>query len=668
MVAKILRLLFLLCILNSFFSCKTEEKKSAIAFDLDSNFRPQDDFYHYVNMRYVKEYRLKEKRSFRNELSMIKMVYLDKVKQMYSDLLETPSEGLTAEALAAKLLYESALDSALIEQDGDAGIRFLIDSIPQSDNPTALASYYALCERYSCYTPFIIEAATTYGEKNKRNPVLQKKYTPLFYWDLYDSSSEEFGYYNEYVLQMHSAMGYTKKEAELKQKNITAIDLFLYNTLVKDLNSPAVTLRVDELQVKIPEFDWIKYFENVGIQKTDSVNVLHINNLKQFTKNRNQFTTEQWFDFYQFNVYDSYAFVLNKKFREPSYYYHQKFGKIKHAIDDSWGNFFDLILNFYITDATNKTYYEKYHSPDTRKEVVAMSDRILNVFKNKIKESKLLDSATAKMALDKIEKTNVQLFFAENKEKYKNLKLKKQSLVRNFLEVAKNHSDYVTHARFYGDADYNQFYYLLDHVFPFSFAEKNYVFIPLVSLEYPFYSSKEYQYINYAGLGLNIGHEISHMLDGILWDNPSYPNNVKATEVSKNTMNNMRNKVKKQHQYFSYTANARNLNESEINEIFCDIFGFYLSYYAYAEVVDMNAKPSGSDFTNQQLYFLHYALVNRFIVDTDKFNIALQKFYILANDIKVNSTLANFYEFHKAFNVKEGDGMFLPDSMHYEIW
>lgn len=40
----------------------------------------------------------------------------------------------------------------------------------------------------------------------------------------------------------------------------------------------------------------------------------------------------------------------------------------------------------------------------------------------------------------------------------------------------------------------------------------------------------------------------------------------------------------------------------------------------------------------------------------------------IANNVRVNRTLANFEEFYKTYNVQEGDKMYIPPTKRVSLW
>lgn len=657
------------------FSCNEVKKegKPSYVFELDSNYLPQDDFFHFVNMKFIKEHRLKNKRNYFNELLATKLAYYSRLEAMYNELLLMEDEKLSPLQLNVKRLYESALDSTLIEEDGDQAIRPFVEKIPSVQDLQALADYYSFGSRFGCYMPLYFDLELLHGANPKgiNYPRLHAFYSPLFPWDEFHQDSPEFGYFETFVFQTLKALQYDSLNIVQKLKNIVAIDKSLYKSLEeydKNKNNHFVPLSL--LQREVTGFDWLRLGENYGIQPTDTILVYDWEVLQQFVKLQRQFNDEQWFDYFEFNVYDSYAYLLPQKFREPSYVYNYQLGKTEIPVDASWDNFVQLILNFYMTDVTNHLYYERYCTPDTKEHITSLYEEMKEGFMKDLSSNPWVDNVTKAGGMQRLQEAHLQLFYSMDDNRYKNLNLKKQSLIRNFLEMCENHNEYVVRVSMNKPVDYDQFYYRLDHFFPFSMSERKIIFIPVSFAIAPYFQVNGEPYQNYAGIMVNIGHELSHMLDATPG---GYYSSLDKDEIwwgdeAFDVMGQIQAKIILQHLYFNYSQTLRAMNRVEMYERFCDVSGFELAYRAFARKVNLEEKPPGSPFTNAQLFFIHYAMVNRGYFDEKELSSHSDVVYFYLNDVKVNSILANSLEFYQAFNVKEGDGMYLPDSLRFKFW
>ena len=101
-------------------------------------------------------------------------------------------------------------------------------------------------------------------------------------------------------------------------------------------------------------------------------------------------------------------------------------------------------------------------------------------------------------------------------------------------------------------------------------------------------------------------------------------------------------------------------------EDLADLGGLVIAYYAYLKTSDYKSTKNIELFTKNQLFFISFAQLHRTkYTKQEIINRLLNDTHSIA-EYRVNGTLKNFKEFHKAFNVK------LEDEMMYEncteIW
>uniref|UniRef100_A0A8B9HHG6 Neprilysin n=1 Tax=Astyanax mexicanus TaxID=7994 RepID=A0A8B9HHG6_ASTMX len=206
---------------------------------------------------------------------------------------------------------------------------------------------------------------------------------------------------------------------------------------------------------------------------------------------------------------------------------------------------------------------------------------------------------------------------------------------------------------FAGDTVVNAFYS----------SSRNQIVFPAGILQPPFFGKGQPWSLNYGGIGMVIGHEITHGFDdngrnfdkdGDLkdWWTPS--STQKFQELSKCIVD--------QYSSFSWDlANGQNLNgNNTLGENIADNGGIRQSYQAYQNYVKKHGKEAplpGLDLNHEQLFFLNFAQIwcgthrPEHAVNSIKTDVhSPGKFRVLGS-------LQNFPEFAKAFQCQRNDYM-----------
>uniref|UniRef100_A0A8C1KD89 Neprilysin n=1 Tax=Cyprinus carpio TaxID=7962 RepID=A0A8C1KD89_CYPCA len=203
-------------------------------------------------------------------------------------------------------------------------------------------------------------------------------------------------------------------------------------------------------------------------------------------------------------------------------------------------------------------------------------------------------------------------------------------------------------------------------------SSRNQIVFPAGILQPPFFGKGQPWSLNYGGIGMVIGHEITHGFDdngrnfdkdGDLkdWWTPS--STQKFHELSKCIVD----------QYGSYSwdlANGQNLNgNNTLGENIADNGGIRQSYQAYQNYVKKHGKEAplpGIDLNHEQLFFLNFAQVwcgthrPEHAVNSIKTDVhSPGKFRVLGS-------LQNFPEFAKAFQCQKNTNM-VPEKI-CRVW
>jgi len=191
----------------------------------------------------------------------------------------------------------------------------------------------------------------------------------------------------------------------------------------------------------------------------------------------------------------------------------------------------------------------------------------------------------------------------------------------------------------------------------------NAISFPAGILQMPYFNKDAPKYLNYGGIGMVIGHEITHGFDDDGRQYDKYGN--KVPWWSNSTINEF-NKRKQCiiDQYSNYTVEQihRNLNgEQTQGENIADNGGIKSSFYAYQNWVKENPHvdkrlPGLNQYSQEQMFFIGYAhgwcakftnayALNRVLTDVH----SIPQFRVLG-------PLSNFVEFDRVFGCTPGQG------------
>jgi putative endopeptidase len=195
----------------------------------------------------------------------------------------------------------------------------------------------------------------------------------------------------------------------------------------------------------------------------------------------------------------------------------------------------------------------------------------------------------------------------------------------------------------------------------------NEIVFPAAILQPPFFYLEADDAVNYGAIGVVIGHEITHGFDdqGCKYDKEGNLNNWWTDDDGKRFEE--RTKIlADQYDQFIVLDSIHADGKLTLGENIADLGGLNISYQAYKNASKETNPIDG--FTPDQRFFLAYAhLWASNVRDKEKLRLTKEDVHSLGR-FRVLGPLRNLPQFHKAFDIKEGDYMFLPEDQRAVIW
>ncbi|NDE84397.1 MAG: peptidase M13, partial [Actinobacteria bacterium] len=105
-----------------------------------------------------------------------------------------------------------------------------------------------------------------------------------------------------------------------------------------------------------------------------------------------------------------------------------------------------------------------------------------------------------------------------------------------------------------------------------------------------------------------------------------------------------------------------------IGENIGDLGGATIAFKAYKIALGDKEAPVIDGLNGEQRFFIGYAQVWRGKIRSEAMKVRLATDPHSPGEFRCNQILKNLPQFHKAFGVKEGDSLFMPQSEQVAIW
>ena len=672
--------------LLSFHACKTESKNQfseaekipgIILENMDLSVSPKDNFYDYVNGNWMKTNTIPDDESRWGGFGVLRK----STRKDVLDILKTSKELGTYEEGSdqkkALLVFESELDSVARTKAGITPILPLLDAINSIQNISDMQTVYAKTVGVSA--PFAGIGAEADLNNSSMNTAwvfpgglgLQRDY----YLDQDTKTKEIREQYVAHVARMFGFINYNEKAAQAAAQRVLALETQLAEPRldkvqsrdIRNFNNPR---SLKELSALTPEIDWNKFINDMGITKTlDSVLVMQPNYMKALNSFLSTTPIEDIKTLMTWSTLDNAAGYLSPEIETANWEFYSKTlsgSKTQRAAEErALGT-----VNGSVGEAIGKLYVEAKFPPEAKEKAENMIANVIKAFQNRIQVLDWMSEETKAKAIEKLDKFTVKIAYPDEWEDYSELQVKEgNSFAENMLAVSqwslkKNISEIGQ------PVDKSEWGMPPQTVNAYFNPLNNEIVFPAAILQPPFYNYTADEAVNYGGIGAVIGHEISHAFDdsGARFDGDGNVNNW-WTDEDLIEFEKRGNALAEQYSAIEVMDSVYINGKFTLGENIGDLGGVLGAYDGLQLFFETNGRPDDIDgFTAEQRFFMSWATVWRTLTREDALRRQIKTDPHSPGIQRATQPLKNIDAFYEAFDIKEGDKMYLPEEERVRIW
>ena len=277
-----------------------------------------------------------------------------------------------------------------------------------------------------------------------------------------------------------------------------------------------------------------------------------------------------------------------------------------------------------------------------------------------------MSDETKKKAHEKLATINVKIGYPDKWRDYSGLEIKKDTYLDNVFRSWKFEAAY-NYGKINKPVDRSEWFMPPQMVNAYYNPSMNEIVFPAAILQPPFFYLNSDDAVNYGAIGVVIGHEITHGFDdqGRKYDKEGNLNDWWTEDDSKRFEE--RTKIlAKQYDQFVVLDTVHADGNLTLGENIADLGGLNIAYQAY-QLASKETEPIDG-FTPDQRFYLAYAhLWASNVRDKEILRLTKEDVHSLGR-FRVLGPLRNLPAFYQAFNIKEGDYMYLPENERAVIW
>lgn len=656
-------------------SCTSKVELSGIdKSHFDTSVRPQDDFFQYVNGTWVEETEMPADKSRYGTFDIMYDENQIRLREIIENAAENTNATPGSDLQKVGDFYNSFMDSAKIEELGLSPLEDEFLKIKNVQNWDDLAELFAHYKMIGVQIPFTI--AVHQDMKNSIEYI-------LYFWqsglglpdrDYYFNEDEKFvefrSKYIEYISEILSLASIDNAESisdKVMEIETSMADKHWTRVESRDRDKIYNKYEVSRLNELSPNFNWNVFFNKAGISDVQNIIVEQPSYFSALSNILEMYSLDDWKNYSKFKLISSFAPELPSEFVDASFNFYSKTLRGTEENRPRWKRAVSA-TNTSLGEVLGKIYVEEYFKPEAKERMVKLVDNLKLSMADRINKLEWMSEDTKVQALAKLEKFNAKIGYPDKWKDYSKLVVQSNELIQNTIR-----STLVEYNREIDKLgkpiDREEWGMTPQMVNAYYSSTMNEVVFPAAILQSPFFNLKADDAVNYGGIGAVIGHEMTHGFDDQGRKSDGDGNLVEWwTEEDENRFLERAQVVIDHYNEFVPIDNMHINGKLSQGENIADIGGLTVSYNAYKMSLNGEEPLVLNGFTGEQRVFIGWAQNWRAMYRDDALRNQIVRGPHSPAKYRVLGVMNNMPEFYEAFDVKEGDGHYLPDEKRAKIW
>ena len=642
--------------------------------NLDPQVKPGDDFYRYVNGKWLDRTQIPADKMDVGGLNSLQDKALDQTKAILEAAAADATSQPGSEDRKIGDWYASFMDESAIEAAGFTPIKPELDAIQAVTSRDQLLGLFARNHGALGLRAFVVDVDFDRNEVGKVRPSIDIMPLTLgareFYLDAAYAPVRTAQ--RAHIARLLQVAGFD--QAEARAERIQALE-----TRIARITWPAADLRDDrkknnlvtvaELSKAAPGIDWAAYLAGAGIEAPEKVILLTPSSVKSMVGLVDDASLDAWKDYMRYALVAGSAGYLPKAARDEVFAF---FGKELSGQPSPSPRWIDAVLDVAgigrpLSDAVSKRYVQRYVSPDARPKASAMIDNLVSAFDARLAGLAWMSPETRAGAREKLSKLTIKPIYPEVWNSADGLEVIRGDVLGNARRAAAfTRATQLQWLKQYPDR--RQFLQPVFMVNAYANTVWNEIVFLAAIVAPPAFDPAADDAVNYGAMGAIIGHEISHLFDdkgrqingdGLLVDWWTAQDAARFTQVAQ--------QLERQVGSYEPIPGKRVNGALTLGESIADVAGLVVAYDAYQRSLGGKPAPVLDGYTGDQRFFMAYAQAWRWKGRDAAVDRQMKLDPHPPSAVRPN-TLRNLDAWYVAFDVKPGDKLYLPPEERVRLW
>ena len=642
--------------------------------NFDESIVRNDDFYQWATGGWQAKNPLKPEYARYGSFDVLREANEERINKLFGEMAETEAEFGSVEQKISDL-YKMGLDEERLNREGAEPIRQALNYIFSIDNREELISKIANLHIEGVGAFFYSYPAADLEDSNMTILYMEQGGLGMGNRDYYtdEKNAELKAGYRVYLEKIFTLAGVEGDIAKMVDDVMAVEDRLAAkhwtNVECRDIVKGYNPYTYEQFKTQYKGVDWDAYFRAMGVRKIEKIVVSQPSSFANTLATLKTASLDELRAYVAAHYISAASSYLSEDFAMASFEFFGKAMSGTQEIKPRWKRAMS-VPNSVLSEAVGQMYVAKYFPESDKARVEEMVANIQKAFSKHIEALDWMGDETKVKAQEKLAAFTVKIGYPNKWKNYSTL----------VVDPAKSYWANVVEAnRWYTMDEMSEVGKPVDRekwlmspqtVNAYYMPTTNEICFPAAILQPPFYNSNADDAVNYGAIGVVIAHEMTHGFDdqGSQFDKDG---NMKDWWTAED-----RAAFEKKTQVLVDQFNAIEIlpglyadGKFSLGENIADQGGLRLAFTGLTDYAWAEGRPADIDgFTGEQRFYIGYAtLWAQNITEKEMENLTKNDVHSLGRN-RVNATLRNIQTWYDAFDVKEGDAMYMPVEERVIIW
>ncbi|MEW6280408.1 MAG: M13 family metallopeptidase, partial [Candidatus Eremiobacterota bacterium] len=642
--------------------------------DLDPGVSPCVDFYQYANGGWMKKNPIP---SDRPRWGTFNALY-DRNQGILKAILEECAADSQAApgSLERKLgdFYASGMDVAGLNAAGSKPLDELLGQIDRVQNAKDLQAAVARLHLAGVDAYFNFYSQQDYKDSRRVVGAASQGGLGLpdrdYYFRTDEASAKQREEYLHHVARTFELMGEPKDLAERHARQVMTLETKLaeasYDRVkLRDPDQTYHPMDRDRLARLTPGWDWPAYFQRLELAGLASINVETPEFFQRVDELAGAVPLDEHRAYLRWQLVSAMAPYLSEPFEEEDFRFN---GRVLNGTPEQLPRWKRVVsaTDRCLGEALGQKFVQRTFSPRAKARVQGMVDDIRATLAEQIAGLDWMSPQTREQALAKLQAFRCKIGYPDTWIDYGPVRVDRGPFASNVLR-AREFAVRRDLAKIGQPVDPDEWYMTPPTVNAYYDPSNNEIVFPAGILQPPFFSENAPDALNYGGIGMVIGHEITHGFDdqGARFDGQG---NLRDwwTPDDLQRFSALADRVADEYSGYTVEGGLKLNGKLVVGEAIADIGGLKLAYRAFQRGSAGRNQAPVDGFTPDQLFFLGYARIWAMNMRPEYVRLMVNTDPHPHPRWRVNGPLSSMPEFQEAFGCRAGQPMMRKESTR--IW